>query len=132
MQVLNFKDLNNINFPKTAVALGSFEALHAGHLNIIENTVKCAKENNIKSIITIFREPVLKNRITVCETFRERLEIIESTGADYVVVFDFNDEFKKLEYFEFFYTVYTFVNCYRVIMEYRNVTLYYNLIVTFF
>lgn len=103
MQVLNFKDLNNVNFPKTAVALGSFEALHAGHLNIIENTVKYAKENNLRSIITIFREPVLKNRTTVCETFQERLEIIESTGADYVVVFDFNDEFKKLEYFEFFY-----------------------------
>ena len=103
MQVLNFKDLNNVNFPKTAVALGSFEALHAGHLNIIENTVKYAKENNLRSIITIFREPVLKNRTTVCETFQERLEIIESTGADCVVVFDFNDEFKRLEYFKFFY-----------------------------
>ena len=103
MQILNFKDLNKVDFPKTAIALGSFEALHAGHLTIIENTVKCAKENNLKSIITIFREPILKNRVTVCETFQERLKIIESTGADFVVVFDFNSEFKKLEYTEFFY-----------------------------
>ena len=68
MQVLNIKDINNFNFTETAVALGSFEALHAGHLKIIENTVKCAKANNIKSVVTIFRTPILKNRSSVCET----------------------------------------------------------------
>ena len=102
MIVLNFDDLKDFNFPQTAVALGSFEALHLGHLRIIETTVECAKKNNIKSMITIFREPVLKDKCFVCETLEERLNILSKTGIDIVVIFDFNEEFKSIEYTDFF------------------------------
>lgn len=103
MLILNIENIKDFSFPKTAVALGSFEALHAGHIKIIENTVKCAKENNIKSVITIFREPILKNKSSVCETLDERLDIIEGLHADIVVVFDFNEKFKNIEYKDFFH-----------------------------
>ena len=102
MLILDNNNLDKFNFNKTAVALGSFEALHAGHMKIIKNTVKCAKENNLKSVITIFKSPVLKNRTSVCETLDERLSIIEKAGADTVVIFDFNEKFKALTYTEFF------------------------------
>ena len=102
MQIIYNNDLKNKVFLKTTVALGSFEALHAGHLKIIEKTVACAKSNNLESVITIFKNPILKNRNTVCETLEERLGIIKNTGADTVVIFDFNEEFRTLGYTEFF------------------------------
>ena len=39
---------------KTAVALGTFDGLHRGHLKIIENTVRSAKENGFEPIIMLF------------------------------------------------------------------------------
>lgn len=102
MLILNFYDIENFSFPKCAVALGSFESLHAGHLKIINETVNCAKVNGIKSLITIFKAPILKTRNLVCETLDERLNIIEKCGIDIVVIFDFNEEFSKIKYDEFF------------------------------
>lgn len=87
---------------KTAVALGSFETIHKGHIKIISQTVSYAKENGLLSVVSIFKDPVLKSENTACETLEERLEILESLGADIVVVFDFNEKFRSLSYVEFF------------------------------
>lgn len=95
-------DAKDEAFPKAAVALGSFESMHAGHIKIIKNTVDCAKKHNLKSVVTIFRNPVLKNRDFVSETLDERLHIIEGLGTDITVIFDFDDNFKRIEYTEFF------------------------------
>ena len=40
MIVAKSNELNNVITKKTAVALGSFDALHKGHLGVIEETVK--------------------------------------------------------------------------------------------
>lgn len=105
MQIFYEKNLSNLNINNSAVALGSFESLHIGHMDIIEKTVKCAEKNNIKSIVTIFKEPILKSRNTACETFESRLKILENAKVDYVVIFEFSEEFKALSPEEFFYNI---------------------------
>ncbi len=102
MQVFYEKNISNLNINNSAVALGSFESLHIGHMDIIKRTVKCAEKHNIKSVVTIFKEPILKSRKTACETFDKRLEILKKAKVDYVVVFEFTDEFKALSPEEFF------------------------------
>lgn len=101
MKVIFEKNLKPIG-KKTAVALGSFETIHKGHIKIISKTVSYAKENGLFSVISIFKDPILKNENTACETLEERLELLESLGADIVVVFDFNEKFRSLSYVEFF------------------------------
>ncbi len=105
MQVFYEKNLLNLNINNSAVALGSFESLHIGHMDIIERTVKCAEKHNIKSIVTIFKEPILKSRNTACEAFETRLKILENAKVDYVVVFEFSKDFKALSPEEFFYKI---------------------------
>ena len=102
MQIFYEKNLSNLNINSSSIALGSFESLHIGHMDIIRKTVECAKNNNTKSIVTIFKEPILKLRNTVCETLENRLEILENAKVDYVIIFEFTESFKQLSADEFF------------------------------
>ena len=39
----------------TAITLGTFDGLHIGHVKIIKQLVKDAKERNLKSVVYTFR-----------------------------------------------------------------------------
>ena len=51
MIVSNSLDLKKHLNKKTAVALGSFDALHIGHIKVIESAVKYAKDNGLLSLV---------------------------------------------------------------------------------
>ncbi len=102
MRIFYERESDNTLFSGSAVALGSFEALHAGHIQIIKSTVECAEKNNIQSVVTIFKEPVLKTRTKVCETLEDRLKILKKLSVDNVVIFEFDDEFRKMTDTDFF------------------------------
>jgi len=105
MKIYYEENLQDTSFSGSAIALGSFESLHAGHIEIIRKTISCAKEKNIKSIVTIFEKPILKTRDTVCETLNDRLKILKKLGTDIVVIFRFNEEFKNISDVEFFHNI---------------------------
>ena len=48
-ELFNKHDLDNLQLKNTAVALGVFDAMHLGHLEIIDDVVKYAKENGLLS-----------------------------------------------------------------------------------
>lgn len=98
MIVVNSTELGNVLNSKTTVALGSFDALHKGHLKVIESAIQHAKSNSLKSLIQIFDSTFFKEPIN---TLRRRLKILEETGADIVVVEQFDQDFQKLTYKEF-------------------------------
>lgn len=83
---------------KTAVALGSFDALHKGHLEVICNAISYAKSHNLLSLIQIFEAPLANEFIN---TLSQRLDILEKLGADIVVVERFDDNFKNTSYQDF-------------------------------
>lgn len=95
----------NIKLSNTAVALGQFDALHRGHIEIIKRTVKYAKENNLKALVYLFvNDPMEvicgKTQMSV-NTLSKRLEVLEETGVDIVVAQKFDEEFMLLSKTEF-------------------------------
>ncbi len=87
---------------KTAVALGSFDAIHKGHIAIISETVEYAKQNDMLSLVQLFEvPPAVIGGAKAINTLEKRIKIIENLGADIVVVESFDEKFKNIEYTDF-------------------------------
>lgn len=91
-------ELNNVlKGKKTAVALGSFDALHKGHIYVIGKAVKYAKQNGLVSLVQLVEIPSA-NKVNTLGT---RLEVLEAMGVEAVVTEEFTEKFKKLHYRSF-------------------------------
>ncbi|MBQ9757403.1 MAG: bifunctional riboflavin kinase/FAD synthetase [Clostridia bacterium] len=97
MIVAKSHELNSVITKKTAVALGSFDALHKGHLEVIGSALSFAKKNGLLSVVQL----VEKNESDKVNTLDKRLEVLESMGVDIVVVEDFTPKFKGVRYGDF-------------------------------
>lgn len=99
---------DNIHLSETAVALGGFDAIHMGHRKIILDTVSFAKQNNLKSVVYMFRNrpssALSGKNIPAINTFESRLEIIKDLGADIVIAQWFTPEFMNTSAESFFKT----------------------------
>ncbi len=94
---------NETDFPalnNTAVALGTFDAIHKGHKTIIEDAVRYAKENGLTSVVYMFKnmpkEVIECLRIPSVNTFEQRIRILEKMGVDVVVAEEFTEEFSQI------------------------------------
>ncbi len=98
MIVADSKDLKNlIGDKKTAVALGSFDALHKGHTEVIGSAVRYARKHGIYAVVQLVEVPCSVR----VNTLERRIEILERLGADIVVVEEFSPRFKAVGYREF-------------------------------
>ncbi|WP_299433006.1 bifunctional riboflavin kinase/FAD synthetase [uncultured Aquimarina sp.] len=85
----------------SVVTIGTFDGVHMGHKKIIERLVEAAKRNNLESVIlTFFPHPrmVLQKdtNIKLINTIDERIQILEKTGLDSLVIHPFTIEFSRL------------------------------------
>lgn len=94
MIVTNSNELNKYTDRKTAVALGSFDAMHKGHLEVIGQAVAFAKEKGIYSLVQLF-ETVPKLDVAAINTLSARIGIVKELGVNIVVVEPFDDDFKN-------------------------------------
>lgn len=90
----------------TVVTIGTFDGVHAGHQKIIEKLVNSAKVNQLESVIlTFFPHPrmVLQqdNNIKLINTIEERIDILENTGINHLVIHPFTMQFSRLSAEEF-------------------------------
>ncbi len=90
----------------TAVTIGTFDGVHAGHQKIIERLVKAAEVGNLESVIlTFFPHPRMvlqkESDIKLINTIQERAQILEKTGIDHLVVHPFTHQFSRLSAREF-------------------------------
>lgn len=98
MTITNSIELKNyIKEKKTAVALGSFDALHKGHIKVINSCVEYARKNQLLSVVQLVEIPNSKR----VNSLEKRLEILEELGADIVVIEEFSPEFKSVRYTDF-------------------------------
>lgn len=89
------------NNTPAVVTVGTFDGVHIGHKKIIERLVEAAERLNLDSVIlTFFPHPrmVLQKdtSIKLINTIEERIQILEKTGLDCLVIHPFTHEFSRL------------------------------------
>lgn len=101
----NYYANNEIKFNNLSLALGFFDGVHLGHKKVIKNCVKNAIDNNLKSgLITFINHPkciINKTEPKYILDFKSRLKHIEKLNVDYCFVYDFNEKFLNLDYYQY-------------------------------
>lgn len=97
------KGLRQVKTPVggSVVTIGVFDGVHIGHRRIIEMVVKRAKRLGIKSVVLTFDPHPIdilrpKSRIPSLISLGHRIRLIESLGADILIVVKFSKTFAKL------------------------------------
>ena len=100
----NYKNFTDTR--KSIVTIGTFDGVHIGHQEIIAQLVATAKKNNANSVLlTFFPHPRMMlqkdNSIKLINTIDERIEILEKTGLDFLIIHPFDKDFSRLTAFDF-------------------------------
>ncbi len=88
------------------VTIGTFDGVHIGHQAIIKNLIENAKDNNAESVIlTFFPHPrmVLQkgNNIKLLNTINEKIDLLQKTGLNHLIIEPFTKEFSRLTALDF-------------------------------
>lgn len=98
---LPFTQLNT----ETAVALGFFDGVHAGHTEVISKAVEYAKANGLASVIWTFDESpktaFTKQPVPAITSGCEKKSIFEKMGVDILITFPFDDRVRTMECADF-------------------------------
>ena len=98
------KNLNTIpHLDKSVLTIGSFDGMHRGHMKIIKDVKLKADRKNIPSVVitfdphpkSILQSNVQKNWSILTNTDK-KLELLEQSGIDYVLLVPFDLEFAKI------------------------------------
>lgn len=96
-----------LRFPNPVVTAGIFDGVHTGHRFLLEQLCSRARELNGTSVAITF-EPhprILLGGVNkmpfLLSTLQEKIELIEKTKLDHLVIIDFNRRFSKIEAGEF-------------------------------
>ena len=79
-----------------AVALGTFDGVHRGHLAVVE----AARALGLRTTVVTFDphpRTVLGNRVELLSTLERRLELLADAGVEDTLVVEFTDEVARLE-----------------------------------
>lgn len=97
-----YTDSSNIEFNKnTVLTIGTFDGLHAGHANLLEEVVKKAGETGARSMVVTFnphpRTVVAGGKeVKLLTTPEEKIPLFEMMGIDDLYVINFTREFSQL------------------------------------
>jgi len=94
------RDINNLpEFINAVITIGTFDGVHLGHRQIIDNLIAEAAIAGGESVIITFHphpRKVVSSVITgvrLINTLDERIELLEKTGIDHLVIVPFTDFF---------------------------------------
>ncbi len=84
----------------TVVTIGTFDGVHVGHRKIIQRLNASAQANGLESVVlTFFPHPrmVLQKDVDIklLNTIDERVQLLEQTGIDHLIVHPFTIEFSR-------------------------------------
>ena len=85
----------------TCVAVGTFDGLHVGHRPIVQTLVETASKKGLKSLILTFdphpRKVLFPDRgLNLILSPEEKVEVLSTTGIDYLVVHHFDKNFASI------------------------------------
>lgn len=90
-------------FRNAVITIGTFDGVHMGHRQIIDNLKKEAKANNGETVIITFHphpRKVVSSTILgirLINTLEEKIELLEKLDIDHLVVVPFTDAFANQE-----------------------------------
>ena len=97
--------------PATVLTIGTFDGVHRGHRAILEETLRVAGAERLRSVLVTFdphpREVVRHNgeAVLLLTTVEERLRVLEPFGLDVCLVLPFTRDISMLDAGEFFRTI---------------------------
>ena len=99
MKILN--GYSKVRKKNTVLTIGNFDGVHKGHQEIIKQTVKLSKKNNLKSVVItfkphpndFFKKDSKPFKLTNEET---KIEEIKKLGVDYLIFMKFDKNLNKL------------------------------------
>jgi riboflavin kinase/FMN adenylyltransferase len=98
------RDIHNLPFFKNAaITIGTFDGVHSGHLQIINQLKKEAQRNNGETVIITFdphprmilNQQKDKPPIQLLNTLSEKIELLNKQGIDHLVIVPFTVEFSN-------------------------------------
>ena len=98
------KNLNTIpHLDKSVLTIGSFDGMHRGHMEIIKDVKLKADRKNIPSVVITFDphpKSILQSKVqknwSILTNTDKKLELLEQSGIDYVLLVPFDLEFAKI------------------------------------
>jgi riboflavin kinase/FMN adenylyltransferase len=102
-----YNDLNQFQVKRPVVTIGTFDGIHLGHQKVIARLNDFARQHNGESVIFTFHtHPRLvtspnETTLRLLTTLEEKIELLEKSGIDHLVIYPFNLEFVNLTYHEF-------------------------------
>ena len=110
MQVFRALDQIPPDFGPSAVAIGKFDGVHAGHRAVIETLAAVASARGLVSaVLTFDRNPLSLLRPEICPeplvSNAQKLDLLKATGIDATVMVEFDHEFADLTPEEFARTI---------------------------
>ena len=98
-----YTDINSLpQFANAVITTGSFDGVHSGHVQIIEQLIKEAKAvNGTPVIITFYPHPkqivqIPGKPLSVLNTPAEKYDLLQSKGIENIVVVPFDKAFSEL------------------------------------
>jgi riboflavin kinase/FMN adenylyltransferase len=93
-------------FGPTIVSIGNFDGVHAGHVQVVDQIVKLAKERGLKSLVLTFEpHPVRFLRpdatLKLLTPTPEKLRLLDELGLDAALVLSFTQELCQMSPREF-------------------------------
>lgn len=91
----------------TIVTVGTFDGVHIGHRTILKRLNELAKENDGESVLlTFWPHPRLvlfpdDNELKLLSTLNERIELLEESGIDHLIVHPFSVDFSRITALEY-------------------------------
>ena len=84
----------------SSIALGVFDGVHLGHVEIIKEAINFAKEKRLTSVIATFlnhpHTEITGQSPVLLTTFEDRLDLIEKIGIDAVFALEFNSKLRHM------------------------------------
>ena len=105
MDILKYGEINK---NPTCICLGYFDAIHLGHIKIINLAKEIAKKNQIQLSVLMFVGG--KNNTLDIFTFNERLIKLKSLGVDNVIYQELSEEFMSKSKDEFLFEINSYYN----------------------
>ncbi|MBP6758327.1 MAG: bifunctional riboflavin kinase/FAD synthetase [Flavobacterium sp.] len=95
---------------KTILTLGTFDGVHIGHKKILERVTQNTENGKYESLVlTFFPHPRMvlhgQSEVKLLNTIDEKIDLLEKTGIQNLVIHPFDQTFSKLSAEEFVQTV---------------------------